>query len=249
LPQRPDIIEKIQALRPLARRTLREFPGRLVAPSGTPAPRRSRRSTPSRAAPTTSPTRAISDAERLRGLERLPAPRRDRGGARPRGARSSASRASRPRAHPRAAARPDRRLPPGRERSAMPRSPSCSTTARRSANPVGRLAAALSATNDAGAVRHSDAICSACRSSLLAGRRGDWKKNRVYIPQEDLDRSRWPSRRSPRGRGPHWRELYGVRIHRGRARCCARARRSGVGCRAASGSSPRDGAGRHDHSR
>ena len=76
-----DIIrENSNASSPLVGRSLRELPGRLAAAAGARCARPSRRSTASRAAPTTSPTRAtLPDAERLAGLERVPArARRDR---------------------------------------------------------------------------------------------------------------------------------------------------------------------------
>ena len=60
---------------------------------------------------------------------------------------------------------------------------------RRSANPVGRLLLHLYGVNDATALSQSDAICSALQLiNFWQDVAIDWKKDRVYLPQEDLTR-------------------------------------------------------------
>ena len=60
---------------------------------------------------------------------------------------------------------------------------------RRSANPVGRLLLHLFAKTDATSLAQSDAVCSALQLiNFWQDVAIDWRKGRVYIPQEDLRR-------------------------------------------------------------
>ena len=60
---------------------------------------------------------------------------------------------------------------------------------RRSANPVGRLLLALYRVNDAASYAQSDAICTALQlANFWQDIAVDWRKGRVYLPQEDLER-------------------------------------------------------------
>jgi squalene synthase HpnC len=60
---------------------------------------------------------------------------------------------------------------------------------RRSANPVGRLLLALYRRGGADAALESDAICTALQlANFWQDVAVDWRKGRVYIPLEDLDR-------------------------------------------------------------
>ncbi|TDR81978.1 squalene synthase HpnC [Paludibacterium purpuratum] len=62
---------------------------------------------------------------------------------------------------------------------------------RRSANPVGRLMLALYGETDARSLAMSDGICSALQLiNFLQDVAIDWRKGRVYLPQEDLARFR-----------------------------------------------------------
>jgi len=60
---------------------------------------------------------------------------------------------------------------------------------RRSANPIGRLLLALYDVEDATAAIESDAICTALQlANFWQDIAIDWRKDRVYLPLEDLDR-------------------------------------------------------------
>ena len=60
---------------------------------------------------------------------------------------------------------------------------------RRSANPIGRLVLHLFGRGDAASMQSSDAICSSLQfTNFWQDVAVDWKKGRVYIPQEDLQR-------------------------------------------------------------
>jgi squalene synthase HpnC len=60
---------------------------------------------------------------------------------------------------------------------------------RRSANPVGRLLLALYRVDDAASHAQSDAICTALQlANFWQDVAVDWRKGRVYLPQEDLER-------------------------------------------------------------
>ncbi len=58
-----------------------------------------------------------------------------------------------------------------------------------SANPVGRLVLHLYQAATPANIEQSDAICSGLQlTNMWQDVQGDWKRGRVYIPQEDLDR-------------------------------------------------------------
>lgn len=60
---------------------------------------------------------------------------------------------------------------------------------RRSANPIGRLLLTLYRTDDEESRRQSDAICTALQlANFWQDVAIDWRKNRVYLPLEDLAR-------------------------------------------------------------
>lgn len=60
---------------------------------------------------------------------------------------------------------------------------------RRSANPVGRLMLHLYGENDPGSLAYSDAICSSLQLiNFLQDIAVDYKKNRIYLPQDELAR-------------------------------------------------------------
>ncbi|UTH73106.1 squalene synthase HpnC [Chromobacterium sp. IIBBL 290-4] len=60
---------------------------------------------------------------------------------------------------------------------------------RRSANPVGRLMLALHGVDDARSLAQSDGICTALQLiNFWQDVAVDWRKGRVYLPQEDLAR-------------------------------------------------------------
>jgi squalene synthase HpnC len=60
---------------------------------------------------------------------------------------------------------------------------------RRSANPVGRLLLALYGTDDAESCAQGDAICTALQlANFWQDVAVDWRKGRVYLPLEDLER-------------------------------------------------------------
>lgn len=62
---------------------------------------------------------------------------------------------------------------------------------RRSANPVGRLMLALYGETDTRSLAMSDGICSALQLiNFLQDVAVDWRKGRVYLPEEDLQRFR-----------------------------------------------------------
>ena len=61
--------------------------------------------------------------------------------------------------------------------------------ARRSANPVGRLLLVLFGRTDPASLAQSDSVCSALQYvNFWQDVAIDWQKGRVYIPQEDLER-------------------------------------------------------------
>ena len=62
---------------------------------------------------------------------------------------------------------------------------------RRSANPVGRLMLALYGVHDTRHLAMADGICSALQLiNFLQDVAIDWKKDRIYLPQDDLERFR-----------------------------------------------------------
>jgi len=59
----------------------------------------------------------------------------------------------------------------------------------RSANPIGRLLLHLYHAHDAGNLRHADAICTGLQlTNFWQDIAVDWRKGRVYLPSEDLNR-------------------------------------------------------------
>jgi len=89
---------------------------------------------------------------------------------------------------------------------------------RRSANPVGRLLLHLFKRTSETDLAGSDAVCSALQLiNFWQDVALDWKKGRVYIPQEDLRRFDVSERQIAEGRvDAHWRSLMAFE--------CARAR-------------------------
>ena len=90
---------------------------------------------------------------------------------------------------------------------------------RRSANPVGRLMLHLYRATTEENLRRSDAICSSLQ--LINHWQDvaiDWKKGRVYLPQEDLERFGVPESQIADGRADaRWSELMAFECRRARA--------------------------------
>ena len=80
---------------------------------------------------------------------------------------------------------------------------------RRSANPVGRLLLALYRANTPVNLQYSDAICTGLQlTNFWQDVAVDWQKDRVYLPQEDLDRFGVPLTQIAAGRSDdRWRAL------------------------------------------
>jgi squalene synthase HpnC len=89
---------------------------------------------------------------------------------------------------------------------------------RRSANPVGRLLLHLFGMTDAGSLRQSDAICTSLQLiNFWQDVALDWKKGRVYIPQEDLARFGVGEAQIAEGRADErWRGLMAFECERAR---------------------------------
>ncbi len=90
---------------------------------------------------------------------------------------------------------------------------------RRSANPVGRLLLALYRADDPVNLQHSDAICTGLQlTNFWQDVAVDWRKNRVYLPQEDLERFNVPLTQIAAGRSDdRWRALLAFETTRARA--------------------------------
>ena len=90
---------------------------------------------------------------------------------------------------------------------------------RRSANPVGRLVLHLHGVNQDVALRRSDAICSALQLiNFLQDVAIDWKKYRIYIPQEDLAKFNVSEQSIAEGKVDHrWRALMQFQVTRARS--------------------------------
>ncbi|RJG01114.1 squalene synthase HpnC [Noviherbaspirillum sedimenti] len=90
---------------------------------------------------------------------------------------------------------------------------------RRSANPVGLLMLHLYGAADARNVAQSDAICSALQLiNFWQDVAIDWDKDRVYLPQEDLQRFQVAEADIAGGRDtPAWRQLMAFEVARARA--------------------------------
>ncbi len=122
---------------------------------------------------------------------------------------------------------------------------------RRSANPVGRLLLHLLRRRDAGKpARDPIAICSALQLiNFWQDVAIDWRKDRIYLPQDEMRAlRRRPRRRSPRRRcDAAWRALMRFQVD-ARARLMLKpARRWAARCTAASAGNAHDRPGRPAH--
>ena len=90
---------------------------------------------------------------------------------------------------------------------------------RRSANPVGRLLLALYRADTPANLAMSDAICTGLQLTNFWQDIGiDWAKDRVYLPQEDLDRFGVPVAQIAQARvDDRWRTLLAFETARARA--------------------------------
>ncbi|MFO1412843.1 MAG: squalene synthase HpnC [Burkholderiales bacterium] len=90
---------------------------------------------------------------------------------------------------------------------------------RRSANPVGRLLLALYRADAPANLAASDAICTGLQLvNFWQDVAIDWRKDRVYLPQEDLDRFGVPLAAIAEGRADAaWRALLAFEVARARA--------------------------------
>jgi squalene synthase HpnC len=90
---------------------------------------------------------------------------------------------------------------------------------RRSANPVGALMLGLYGAADAGRLKESDAICSALQlTNFWQDVALDWTKQRVYLPQEDMERFGVPETSIATARAdPAWQDLMRFEVGRTRA--------------------------------
>lgn len=90
---------------------------------------------------------------------------------------------------------------------------------RRSANPVGRLLLQLFGATSAENLRHSDAICSGLQLiNFWQDVEIDWRKDRVYLPQDEMRRFGVTEREIASGgaSGP-WQSLMRFQVERARA--------------------------------
>ncbi|WP_454689530.1 squalene synthase HpnC [Achromobacter aloeverae] len=89
----------------------------------------------------------------------------------------------------------------------------------RSANPVGRLMLHLYGVSDAEALRQSDAICTGLQLvNFWQDVRIDWRKDRVYLPQDALRRHGVGEEDLAACRlTPQWEALLGAQVARARA--------------------------------
>ena len=90
---------------------------------------------------------------------------------------------------------------------------------RRSANPVGALMLRLYGAADARNLRDSDAICSALQLiNFWQDVAIDWKKNRIYLPQQDMERFGVSEKQLSAARvDDAWRSLMRFEVARARA--------------------------------
>lgn len=88
-----------------------------------------------------------------------------------------------------------------------------------SANPVGRLVLHLHESATPANIEQSDAICTGLQlTNMWQDVQGDWKRGRVYIPQEDLDRFEVTELDlQSRKLSPRWSALMAFQIERTRA--------------------------------
>ena len=89
----------------------------------------------------------------------------------------------------------------------------------RSANPVGRLVLRVAGYADDGLDAASDAVCTALQlTNFWQDVERDWRKGRIYVPREALDRARAPERDlAARAMTPAWREVLADAADRTRA--------------------------------
>ena len=89
---------------------------------------------------------------------------------------------------------------------------------RRSANPVGRLLLQLFRCQEAQLLRQSDAICTGLQlANFWQDIALDWRKGRVYLPQQDLIRFGVSEAQIGRGAADeHWRDLMRFEVQRTR---------------------------------
>ncbi|MGB0127923.1 MAG: squalene synthase HpnC [Rhodocyclaceae bacterium] len=89
---------------------------------------------------------------------------------------------------------------------------------RRSANPVGRLLLHLYRAVDETNLRHSDAICTALQLiNFWQDAAIDWKKNRIYLPQDEMSRFGVTEDQIATGRcDAKWRALMDFQVRRSR---------------------------------
>lgn len=90
---------------------------------------------------------------------------------------------------------------------------------RRSANPVGRLMLALYGVSDSRSLQQSDAICSSLQLiNFWQDVAVDWKKARIYLPLDDLQRfAVTPYHLTNQQVDPAWRSLMAFEVNRARA--------------------------------
>jgi squalene synthase HpnC len=90
---------------------------------------------------------------------------------------------------------------------------------RRSANPVGRLVLALYGADTPANLRASDAICTGLQlTNFWQDIASDWKRGRVYLPREDLDRFGVTTAQIAEHRvDDRWRALIAFEVSRTRA--------------------------------
>ena len=96
---------------------------------------------------------------------------------------------------------------------------------RRSANPVGALMLQLYGAADARNLRDSDAICSALQLiNFWQDVAIDWKKKRIYLPQQDMERFGVSENQLDSTRvDDAWRSLMRFEVARARALMCSGA--------------------------
>lgn len=89
----------------------------------------------------------------------------------------------------------------------------------RSANPVGRLVLRVAGYADDRLDAASDAVCTALQlTNFWQDVERDWRKGRIYVPREALDRARAPERDlAARAMTPAWREVLADAADRTRA--------------------------------
>lgn len=90
---------------------------------------------------------------------------------------------------------------------------------RRSADPVGRLLLHLFGATSAENLKHSDAICSSLQLiNFWQDVEIDWRKNRVYLPQDEMRRFGVTEQQIAAGdTSGGWRELMRFQVERARA--------------------------------